>query len=253
MIGYERRHGRSFEAWVLPSAAPWLDDIIASGQTLVEWASARPDAKRLSGRRAVFSVQAPLPGPDERLRWAVRHYVRGGAVAPVLGDRYLALGTKRPEVEVLASVEARARMIPTPAVVAAACYRAGPFYRADLVTEVIPEARPLGRSLFDRPRGPESLRHLTRAGRLVREIGQKGLRHPDLNAMNVLIAAGNDGLDAFVVDLDRARVSDVGGGHPGASMIGRLERSLRRLGAASQAPLSDAEWSALSGGFRGLA
>jgi hypothetical protein len=70
----------------------------------------------------------------------VRHYQRGGAVGPILGDRYLSLGRYRPLCETVASLEARERGISTPAVVAGIVYPAGIFYRADLVTEEIPNA-----------------------------------------------------------------------------------------------------------------
>jgi hypothetical protein len=54
---------------------------------------------------------------------------------------------------------------------------------------------------------------------------------------------------AYVIDLDRATVSETRGVAPGRSMLDRLERSLRKQGALSGAPLSEAEWSALTVAF----
>jgi 3-deoxy-D-manno-octulosonic acid kinase len=134
-------------------------------------------------------------------------------------------------------------------VIAAAWYRSGRFYRADLVTEWIADARTLADVLFAEPRAGGANECLERAGRLTRALGEAGVRHPDLNARNLLIGNAGAETPAFVIDLDRARVW--GGGSPrlGRRMLKRLARSLDRLGAESGQPLSAAEWSALRGGF----
>jgi hypothetical protein len=55
--------------------------------TLYDWASHR--ARDIhAGRGPVHVVDAPVPGPAGAARWVVRHYRRGGAAAPLLGDRY---------------------------------------------------------------------------------------------------------------------------------------------------------------------
>jgi 3-deoxy-D-manno-octulosonic acid kinase len=179
----------------------------------------------------------------------VRHYRRGGAVASYLGDRYLAVGATRPEVEIRASVEARARGVRTPAVVAGAWYRAGPFYRADLVTELVPGATTLADALFSAPRGAAAERSLAAAGRLARELGEAGIGHADLNARNVLEGTDSPAAGPWVIDLDRATVEGRKGIEAARPMLARLERSLRKFGATSGRPLSGAEWAALRAGF----
>lgn len=249
--GYERRTARGATGWAVAAAADWLAEVLASGGTLHSWAARQRDAEALHGRGAVYSVPAPAAGPEGRPRWAVRHYRRGGAIASLLDDRYLRGGRTRPEIETRASVDARARGVPTPAVVAGAWYAAGAFYRADLATELIGDARSLADVLFSDPRSEVALAALAAAGRLAREAGARGLDHPDLNAMNVLVEAG-PAPAAYVLDLDRARVHEVPSASSGRAMFERLTRSLRKLGRASGTPLSSEEVDALRAGFEGL-
>jgi hypothetical protein len=167
-----------------------------------------------------------------------------------LGERYARRGEARPLIELRASVEARARGVPTPAVVAGALYPAGLFYRADIATELIPE----GHSLADRLWGPGppaggAADALARAGRLTRALEDAGVLHADLNARNVLVGAGADLPAAHVVDLDRCRVLPLGAHPRRGPMRRRLERSLRKLGGRHGQPLTEPQWEALRAGF----
>jgi 3-deoxy-D-manno-octulosonic acid kinase len=273
--GYEGVSRAGVEAFAWHAAVPWLESVLGSARgaerqttepaSLHAWAGARrlsePDA-RLSGRGLVHVVAAPAAGPDGRDRWAARHYRRGGVALRLLGDRYLPGGRPRPVRELVASSTARARGIRTPAVVAGAVYRARGSYTADLVTELVPGVRSLSSALFgeeeqagrvvrgahgeaEAPSGASEA--LLRAGRLVSTLARAGVLHGDLSAGNVLV--GTDGSDAWVVDLDRCRLVSPGRPALGATMLRRLERSLRKLGAARDRRLSDAEWAALRGGY----
>ena len=232
-------------AWT--GAAAWLESVLAEGSTLHGWSGVRAVESR-SGRGRVHVVDAPLAGPDGAERWAVRHYQRGGAVARLLGDRYWGRARARPERELDASVHARARGIRTPAVVAGAMYRSGAsgalgFHRADLVTELVPRARSVAEMLLAADASPGALR---RAGALARAIHRAGLLHPDLNAENVLL---DEGGEAWVLDLDRARRAPGPTTRGAEAMLARLERSLRKLERAGARPLSAEEWEALRSGF----
>jgi len=230
---------------------PWLRGTLAAGITLTQWAQAQPGAERRTGRGHVQVVGAPAPGPDGRSRWAVRHYWRGGAVAaPLLRDRYLANGKPRPFQELDASHLARLRGIRTPAVVAGAVYPAGVFYRADLVTELIPDGSDLAEILFGpEPASQERTRAaLEAAGLLVRQLEEARIHHPDLNAKNVFLA-GSDGTDAHLLDLDGCRVLDARAIIPAGPMRRRLERSLRKFEDRTGRALGADAWSALRTGF----
>lgn len=238
--------------FAVTAAAPWLRGTLAAGITLARWAEAQPEGERRRGRGQVLVVPAPTMGPDHRARWAVRHYWRGGAVArPLLNDRYLSAGTPRPFRELAASHEARARGIPTPAVVAGAIYSAGVFHRADLVTELVPDGTDLADILFgpDTPDPERTRSALAATGALVRQMEESGVRHSDLNAMNVLLTWNGTRPRAHLLDLDACALSaDPLSAGP---MRARLERSLRKLERRTGRALDPEAWKALGRGLEG--
>ncbi|MEX2472281.1 MAG: lipopolysaccharide kinase InaA family protein [Gemmatimonadota bacterium] len=245
-------------AW--DDAREWAEEALERHGTLAAWAESAPEALRLTGRGTVFVVHAPAPGPEARPRWAVRHYLRGGAVAALLRDRYLDVGASRPERELEASSAARARGLPTPAVVAGATYPAGPMrYTADLVTELVPDSMDLARVLFEAPpagRGrsdaapttPSRSDALRATGALLVRTAMAGVRHADLNARNVVIRDGDDGVEAYLVDLDRGRIRNTPRPADARAMRDRLTHSLRKLGRGYGKPLGDEDWQALTDG-----
>ena len=245
--GYVAVEPKGVEAFAAAAAADWLGGLLAKGVTLDGWAQ-RIAVERIAGRGPLHVTPAQVPGPEGRALWAVRHYRRGGAAAGLLVDRYLALGSSRPSRELTASTVARARGVRTPAVVAGAAYASTPlgaFYRADLVTELIPDARSLARSLLEAETDEDTLPPLASAGRLVRSLERAGIFHRDLNAGNVLLDA--DGL-GWVVDLDRCVVLGEGPLR-GSAMLARLERSLRKVCATHRHALPRDAWDALRAGF----
>ena len=152
--------------------------------------------------------------------------------------------------ELKASVEARKRGVPTPAVMAGATYSAGIFYRADIATELIPDAKSLRDVLFGGSTGPidaETALHL--AGKVVRRLEEALVLHPDVNAGNILLRSHLGGTEAHVIDLDRCNVLSQEPGRPYHFMRARLERSLRRLAERHAVELSDGCWRALRDGF----
>jgi 3-deoxy-D-manno-octulosonic acid kinase len=230
-------------AWgfAAPEARDWVIEAIEKGQRLRDVAAAHPHVLELRGRGAVYAV--PAPGG----RWVVRPYRRGGAVArPLLGDRYVRLGSPRPFVEAAASVEAARRGISTPRVVAGLVYPDGPFYRADPVTEYIGGAANLADTLWS---GPLSLRlprarALRAAGRLLGSMARAGVEHVDLNAGNILLRGEGENLSAMLLDLDRCLLKPHGAGSF-PRMFARLERSLRKLGERAGEPLSGEDFETL--------
>lgn len=248
--GYEAASGPGSWGFASPGALAWLDQCLDSGRTLHGWASEEASRRELTGRGRVFSIVAPAAGPDARRRWVVRHYRRGGAVASLLGDRYLALGAYRPVRETEASLEARGRGILTPAVVAGAVYPAGIFYRADLVTEEVPGARDLSEILFGSDSaGLTTDTALHAAGTLVRGLERAGIHHPDLNAKNIVLAPGVRGFTAHLVDLDRCCARPRGVPAPAFAMRGRLKRSLRKFEARTGRSLPSSAWKALESAY----
>ncbi|NJD18834.1 MAG: hypothetical protein FIA95_06075 [Gemmatimonadetes bacterium] len=235
--GYRRVAGLGAWGFARGDAAPWLEELLRTGETAHAWSAREPLRRRLTGRGATWAVPAPVRGPGSASGWVVRHYHRGGAMARVLVDRYVAAGAVRPLAALRASLEVARRGIPTPAVVAGLVYPAPPFYRADLVTEEIPGGVDLARVRFggggtDVAPGPA----LAAAGALVRRLGAAGVRHADLSAGNIVLERVCDGVRAWVVDLDGCRFGSGGGTGAGDALLRRLERSLRKLGRQAGRP-----------------
>ena len=107
----------------------------------------------------------------------------------------------------------------------ASCERIGWTYRAGLLTRLIPGARNLLELAPDL--GETDIDQLVD---VLRRFLAAGLKHPDLNATNVL----RDSQDQwFLIDLDRARLKSAPS-RPG-HMVNRLKRSLTKAGFADQA------------------
>lgn len=110
--------------------------------------------------------------------------------------------------------EIRKRGVPTVHVVAALCHRAwGPFYRGELITEEIPEARDLVSFFLGLGKVPSNkecnLRReaVRRAGRAVRLMHDRGICHGDLNLRNLLVQTARHGdPEVYIIDFDRSKI-----------------------------------------------
>lgn len=220
-----RAHGAV--VWTRAEARPWVEASLEAGLTLHRAAAgAAGGGEVLSGGRGPVYVVRSRAGA-----WAVRHAIRGGAVARLLADRYLRLGTPRPFREATLSQQARRSGIPTPRVIAAAVYPAGIWYRADLVTEFVPDARSVGELLFGPQRtrdGGLRMRLLEEAAGMPRRLAAAGLEHRDLNVDNLLLPGDPGSAGLVLLDLDRCRLRRPPLPDRGRGMADRLARSVRR-------------------------
>ena len=127
---------------------------------------------------------------DARGAFALRHYRRGGLVARLLEDRYWFRGAENTrslrEWHLLQDMVALGLPVPAPA--AARFTREGFFYRADILTRLIPDSDTLAQRLTRRPLVPE-LWH--RLGEVSARFHQAGICHADVNAHNVLLDSGS--------------------------------------------------------------
>lgn len=204
---------------------PALRTVLESGTTLDRWARTSPEVQELRGRGSTWVVSA-----EGRL-WVVRHGYRGGAVARVLGDRYARLGEPRPYGELRVSDALRAHRINTPTVFGFAIHPAGPFYRTDVVTEYVADSVDLAHAVLGPARrdAPARIAAWRAAGSLVRRAWDAGLVHPDLNLHNILIAGPSHAPRAWMLDLDRARMTGVLSAGARVAMRRRLNRSRAKL------------------------
>jgi 3-deoxy-D-manno-octulosonic acid kinase len=177
---------------------------------------------------------------DGARRWVLRHYRRGGAVARLLGDRYLYMGADRTrafrEWRLLRTLAALA--LPAPRPVAARYLRAGIFYTADLLTEELPSRLTLAQALAA---GPLPTQRWADVGCCIGAFHARGVRHADLNAHNIVLGAGRE---VYLLDFDRGRIGARGDWEE--AVLERLERSLRKV--TRDLPpdrFGDGEWRAL--------
>ncbi|AHE97318.1 3-deoxy-D-manno-octulosonic acid kinase [Thioalkalivibrio paradoxus ARh 1] len=216
---------------------PWMFDPAA----LVEqgWVSARG----AMGRGQVLFFDPPIPGNDGQ--WVLRHYLRGGSVARVLGDRYLWTGLRRsrPWREFLLTAEMRDRGLPVPRPVAARLLRAGAYYRADLITHRIPDAGPLDSRLRAAPVSA-SIWH--RVGACIRQFHDAGYCHADLNSRNILLDVCGR---VWLLDWDRGRQRVPGAWREGN--LARLRRDLeKRLRLLDRWHYCERDFAVLLAGYR---
>lgn len=180
---------------------------------------------------------------------AVRHYRRGGWMAPLLGDRYID-HPPRPFAELDVSERLRDAGVTTPRIVAGVVSDARPGYRADLATRWLSPGHDL-ETLLTPNVYPEAARRagLEAAGRTVGLAHKAGLDHPDLNAGNLfLMPRGSDAWDAALLDLDRARVDSAASGTHERNLA-RLWRSLGKARRAGRVSWSDADRAAFRRGY----
>ena len=188
-----------------------------------------PGGERLAGGRgAAYRVR--LPGSDTVVFRVCR---RGGLLAALLRDNYLRLWPRlpRPFAEIVVTETARARGVPGPEPLGARIDRgwAG-WYRGVVVTRHLPAAESLWERLHREADagGRREIAHA--AGRAIGMLWRAGIYHPDLNLWNCVVSDEGGGLEAFIVDFDRASIVE-GGAREALRerMLRRLERSARKL------------------------
>lgn len=165
------------------------------------------------GRQAAWFVQAGFGDA------VIRHYRRGGLVARFSADRYIWRGPERTrslaEYRLLQFMYERGLPVPRP--LAAAYWRTGLLYRAAIMIERIPDARPLV-TVLDQG-------HQARTALALFQMHQLGVWHADLNAYNILID-NND--KVWLIDFDKSRPRALTPELRQANLL-RLRRSLVKL------------------------
>jgi 3-deoxy-D-manno-octulosonic acid kinase len=148
----------------------------------------------------------------------IKRLRRGGWAAPLWRDRFP--GRRRLLDNIRLPVEAARRGVATPWPLALLIDRRGPgLFRAWLAVDEV-DAIDL-RSCLAAGRPPSAI-ELGSVLRLVRKMHDCGVEHRDLNLGNLLIRRGGEP-EAFVVDLDRARL------HRRPLGFGPRQQALRRL------------------------
>lgn len=184
------------------------------------WRARAATQTTTGGRGSAMFVDTPFGS------CALRHYRRGGMAARVFGDRYLWTGPERTrsfaEFRLLQSL--RGKKLPVPQPIAARFRRAGPQYRADILTRRVDLAATLAELIG---RGKFDAAIASRVGAEIARFHAQGVYHADLNAHNILLTDAS----VWLIDFDRGELR-----HPARAWqlanLARLRRSLLKIGAA---------------------
>jgi 3-deoxy-D-manno-octulosonic acid kinase len=176
--------------------------------------------------------------------FVLRHYRRGGLAAKISKDRYWWRGESetRSFAEWFLTYHLYRAGLPVPAPIGARYRREGMFYTADLITQRIDDSESLAARLA---KGPLSLTQWVAIGRVIRRFHDAGVYHPDLNAHNILLTAG----EVYIIDFDRGTLRKRGWWAD--TTLVRLYRSLEKLtllGAPES--FTDQDWHTLLAGYR---
>ncbi|MEJ2534781.1 MAG: 3-deoxy-D-manno-octulosonic acid kinase, partial [Gammaproteobacteria bacterium] len=180
------------------------------------WRGRGAETGTAPGRGSTVFIDAPFGAA------ALRRYLRGGWAARLSRDRYLYLGLGRcrsfQEFDLLRRMREAGLKVPAP--VAALCDRAGPLYRAALITLRVAPTRSLAERLDD----PALDWGAVGAG--LRGFHRAGVSHADLTARNILVH--EEGGDVWLLDFDRCSFRP-GRAVDGSAQLRRLRRSLDKL------------------------
>ena len=176
--------------------------------------------------------------------WVYRHYHRGGLVSRLIYDQYVWSGAERSRpvrewrlLTALASLD-----LPAPRPVAARAVRAGPVYRADILTVLLPDTRPLSSLLGDAWGKPALWRAI---GSMIAGFHAAGCDHPDLTAHNVLV---DSDLEPYLVDFDNAEFRPPGDW--AAAGVARFQRSLKKVSLETGTRFDEGAWREVVAAYR---
>jgi 3-deoxy-D-manno-octulosonic acid kinase len=176
--------------------------------------------QELAGGRACVAI---ITAGEER--WVLRHYRRGGFMARISHDSYLWLGEARTRsfAEWRLLAELRRRGLPVPAPIAARYVRGLLTYRADLITEHLPDSRTLAAAIT----GAQLPREQWSAvGQTLAAFHREGVHHADLNAHNIMVEHAV-APRVYLLDFDRGRIEPRGSWEQ--DVLARLRRSLEKI------------------------
>lgn len=240
--GYERLYLAGAEVVARTAVLPGIAAALAEG-SLYDYAAHHPAARSLRGRGIVYAVPLPEGGPPV----VVRRSRRGGLMARLTRDRFF--GRARAPHELDVSLHLARLGIPTPEVLAYALYSAPPGgQRADVVTREVPSAADLATQLLEARDDARRQALLEATGILLARMTAAGVRHPDLNIRNVLIAPDVNGEDeAWLLDVDRVWFDEPGATRVATANVRRLARSAGKWRRERGLPVEDADIARLAG------
>ena len=198
---------KGFQLHSLPTGPAWIRPTFRK-PILTAWQKLNPkiplrQASRRHPEHRLFPGRAPvvfLPIPSS-VGIVVRPCVHGGFCGKFTRDLYFNASRASREID-RASILSE-KKIPTPQIPAVLFYPVGPFWRIDIVTTYLPESRDLASFLSTRPKPADRARVFSAVRRLFQNCTRQGIRHPDLNARNILLVGSfQKNPQAWLLDVD---------------------------------------------------
>lgn len=220
----------------------WFDDEIITdpSQALFDaqyWQEQDKVVGSATGRGTTWFVQL------ENMQAALRHYRRGGLFGKIVKDHYWFTGWEQTrslqEFNLLRVLIESGVNVPRP--IAARAVKTGLTYRADLLSERIPNAKDLVSILPDNPL-PEAM--YQKVGQEIAKMHNANVNHTDLNIHNILI---DEQEKIWIIDFDKCCQQPDGDWKQGN--LERLKRSFLKEQDKRQIKWQETDFEALLDGY----
>jgi len=180
------------------------------------------------------------------LQAALRHYRRGGLFGKIISDTYFFTGYQKSrsieEFHLLNHLQGQGVNVPKP--IAANVKRCGFLYKANILSEKIPEATDLVDILQQRQLTKDEY---TRIGQEIKRLHQAQVNHTDLNIHNILLDT-NDRV--WIIDFDKCYQQ--AGDNWKEDNLQRLLRSFRKELKKRSIHWNEQDWQSLIAGYQSL-
>ncbi|EKM02107.1 3-deoxy-D-manno-octulosonic acid kinase [Vibrio cholerae HC-55B2] len=180
----------------------------------------------------------------QQTQGALRHYRRGGLFGKLVADSYGFTGWEktRSYQEFMLLNHLRDAGVNVPCPIAARVQKHGLLYKADLLSEKVPNARDLVSILQESPISDELYRKI---GREIRKMHDAQVNHTDLNIHNILI---DDQEKVWIIDFDKCYVQS---GHSWKQgNLNRLKRSFDKEVVKRAVKWSELDWQPVVQGYQ---
>lgn len=175
---------------------------------------------------------------------ALRHYRRGGLFGKIISDEYLFTGYEQTrsiqEFKLLTHLRKQNVNVPKP--IAAKVKRHGLIYRADILSEKIPNAMDLVELLTKQKLTEAVYRSI---GQEVKKLHQAQVNHTDLNIHNILLDKSDK---VWIIDFDKC--AEKSGDDWKEENLSRLLRSFRKEVKKRAIHWDESEWQYLLNGYK---
>ena len=201
--------------------------------------------KQTSGRGIVYFFNWPQQNNAEM--YALRHYRRGGLVAKIIDDSFLFTSVEQTraykELELLDFLQNNHVNVPSP--IAGLVSTQGISYKADLITQVIPNSQELHELLQVTKVSPTTWQAI---GEQIRLMHNTNVCHDDINVKNILLQQQDSSFKIYIIDFDKCGIQSDGSWKQ--DNLARFKRSLNKQ-SIKYVPdaFEESDWQALLDGY----